>query len=198
MITYNIKNYRIPILITLLTVVLALGGDVISQILRYELSLSESGEVWRMLTAHFIHLDWIHLVLNLSGLWMIWWIVGSNLKEHQWVLLILMISVAVSTGLILWSPSVIWYVGLSGILYGMLITGLIMGMKNLYSMNLFMVLLVIIKITLEQTDINVSLLNISNSIVVTDAHLYGTVVGLLCGIILYINENFYLTSSKID
>lgn len=198
MTTYNIKYYRIPVFITLFAVVLALGGDAFSQMLRYEFSLRETGEVWRVLTAHFIHLDWIHLFLNLSGLWVIWWIVGPSLKEYQWAMVIVILSVAVSMGLILWSPSIMWYVGMSGILYGMLITGLIAGTQNVFSMNLFLFILVIIKIILEQTDVTMSLLNISSSIVVVDAHLYGAVVGLLCGVILRTNHYSYIKSSKIN
>lgn len=186
----SVKHYRIPAAITLLVLLLALMGETAATLLRYEYLFWQQNEVWRVFTAHFIHLDWFHLLLNLAGLWIIWWLVGLTLEEYKWLILILLLSITITLGLKLWSPAIEWYVGLSGVLHGMLITGLIMGMEKALSINSILLVLLAVKIILEQMELTLSLVNLGSSQVVVDAHLYGAVVGLLFGIMLQIKQNY--------
>ena len=54
-----------------LDVVLALG-DSLAAMLRYERGAIASGGWWRLLTAHLVHMDLHHLVLNELGLVLLW------------------------------------------------------------------------------------------------------------------------------
>ena len=191
-----IRNYRIPVIITVLVIMSALGGDVVSLLLRYESSFNQGNEIWRLFTAHLIHLDWTHLTLNLTGLWVIWWLVAHSLKEYQWILVILILSTAITLGLKLWSPTVFWYVGLSGVLYGMLVAGVVADIRVGFSLNLFLLILVVIKIALEQAGSTLSLIETSGSVVVIDAHLYGAMTGFLCGIVLRVTQKIPVVNSR--
>ncbi|MCK4585805.1 MAG: rhombosortase [Gammaproteobacteria bacterium] len=191
-----IRIYSIPVTVTLLVVFLALGGDVMSQLLRYDSSFEIENEIWRLLTAHFIHLDWTHLSLNLTGLWVIWWLIGHSLKEYQWILVILILSIAITLGLKVWSPTIFWYVGLSGLLYGMLVVGAIADIRVGFSLNLFLLILVVTKITLEQFGSTLSLIEAGGSVVVIDAHLYGAMTGFLCGIVLRVTQKIPVVNSR--
>lgn len=181
----NYKHFVIPATISVLAVVLAIIGDPASELLRYQRTWWSHSELWRLLTAHFIHLDWFHLASNLSGLWLIWWFVGSVLSHYQWLAVFLILSLSVTLGLMVVSSSVDWYVGLSGVLYGLLIAGLIAGMKQWFSFDALLCLVVMVKIALEQFAVNISLMDISGGPVIVDAHLYGVIAGVLCGLVLY-------------
>lgn len=91
--------------------------------LRYERNLILQGEVWRMLTAHFVHLNLTHLALNLSGWCLFIWLCGHLYKPQQLSLTILWIALGISAALLLFHPEVHWYLGFSGVLYGLLVAG---------------------------------------------------------------------------
>ena len=61
------------LLAILLLLVLVLGlGDSANQLLRYDRSAIAAGGWWRLLTAHIVHLDVHHLVLNELGIVLMW------------------------------------------------------------------------------------------------------------------------------
>ena len=47
---------------------LGLGEDALRQWGRYDRGALASGELWRLVTAHLVHLSWGHLWLNLAAL----------------------------------------------------------------------------------------------------------------------------------
>src|SRR5260221_13119293 len=61
------------LLLILLVLGLVLGlGDSSSALLRYDRSAIAAGGWWRLLTAHMVHLDAHHLMLNGLGLVLMW------------------------------------------------------------------------------------------------------------------------------
>lgn len=178
----GIRSISLPLFLSVVIVIIAMGGDSISLFLRYQSSLLVKDEYWRFITAHLVHLNWTHLMLNLLGLWVVWWLVGNALKQYQWALIILILAFTITLGLNLLSPAVEWYVGLSGILHGMLVVGLIVEIRSRPVVNLFILVMVIGKIILENT--GVSLTAYMGLPVVADAHLYGVIVGVVSGLLL--------------
>ena len=82
-------------------------------------------EWWRAITAHLVHTGWRHLLLDLAGLWLIA-LVFRRYFSFGWLLGgCLWLGVTISLGLFLGQPSVEWYRGLSGILHGLLVWGLL-------------------------------------------------------------------------
>lgn len=79
-------------------------------------------EPWRLVTGHFVHLDTAHLALNIAGLTVLWLLVGTVWRTRDWVAICIGVVVAISFGLLL-VPGLEWYVGLSGLLHGMLAAG---------------------------------------------------------------------------
>ncbi len=98
----------------------ALPADV-RALLRVEPEAVAAGQWWRLLTAHAIHLSPMHAALNACGL-----ALCCALADAGWTLRRLLLRMAllgVFIALLLWacSPRTSDYVGLSGVLYGLIV-----------------------------------------------------------------------------
>ncbi|RUO72887.1 rhombosortase [Idiomarina ramblicola] len=76
-------------------------------------------EGWPLITAHFIHLDWWHALFNFIGLALIV-LIWREFWTTRWLVNALLIS-GVLTSVVLWIiPIELTFVGLSGVLHGLL------------------------------------------------------------------------------
>jgi len=103
----------------LLAVAVALVGEGASRALRYERQAVLDGQIWRLLTCHLVHLGWGHLLLNLAAGGLIAALLGRFARP----IALLPAALGVGLGLVAFSPGVGWYVGLSGVLHGLLGSG---------------------------------------------------------------------------
>ena len=76
-----------------------------------------------MLTAHAVHLDLHHLLLNELGLVLMWSLFARDYDTVEWCVIVLSGALAISCGLWWLSPSVGWYVGASGVLHSVMAAG---------------------------------------------------------------------------
>jgi len=154
--------------------------------LRYDKNQPE--QFWRFITGHLLHLGWVHLLFNLLGLALITalflpeWRVSSFLYAFVGSLIILNICMYSFTTLI-------WYVGLSGILHGLIGAGAIYSYKIQPRFALLVLLGTSAKIVWEQfTGSSVGTEALIGGKVAFDAHLYGFIGGV-AGAVLYILIN---------
>jgi rhomboid family GlyGly-CTERM serine protease len=162
------------LILLLLGAVLALG-DSFNMLLRFDRGGIAAGGWWRLLTAHIVHLDLHHLILNELGLVLIWALFAQDFDAVDWCIIVLSGALCISCGLWWLSPKVSWYVGASGVLHTVLGAG---TAKHLFERewDRWILLLVICgKLGWEQT------VGHSQPLVVVDAHLYGAISGLLVG-----------------
>ncbi len=117
------RHWWLPLLLALFSIAIAALGDELTQALRFERAAIFSGEGWRLVSGHLVHLGWSHLWLNLAGLLLVWLLVGTALSLRQWGWVIAFTMVGISLGLLWWLPQLQWYVGLSGLLHGLLLAG---------------------------------------------------------------------------
>ena len=96
----------------------ALAGPPVVAALRYERGAVAAGQWWRLLTCHLVHFDVRHLVLNLAGLGLLWWLFVADARPRDWLAVALAAALAVGGGLYVLDPQVAWYLGLSGVLHG--------------------------------------------------------------------------------
>ena len=159
---------------------LGLGGDAVRAWGRYEREALELGELWRLATAHLVHLGWGHLLMNVAALLLLGALFDDLLKPLEWVIAALVSAAAIDLGLYVWQDDVAWYVGLSGVLHGLLAFG---GVRLLPLRPVFAAALLGalgLKLALEQT-VGVlpwSALGTGGPVIVA-AHLYGAAGGLL-------------------
>src|SRR5580698_6267996 len=104
------------LILLILGLVLALG-DSFNMLLRYDRGGIAAGGWWRLLTAHIVHLDWHHLLLNELGLVLVWALFAADYDPIEWAIIAFSGALAISSGLWWLSPRVGWYVGLSGVLH---------------------------------------------------------------------------------
>lgn len=86
---------------------------------RYDRAGLAAGQFWRLLSAHLVHLNGTHLLLNLIGLVLIGELLWGELPPAQGAALMLCSALGVSA--LLWwrQPQLLWYTGLSGVLHGL-------------------------------------------------------------------------------
>ncbi len=188
--SFDQGNWFMAILLVLAAVVIALGGDELRQSLRYDRIWITEGETWRMVTGHFVHLGWAHLGLNVAGLLLVWFLVGMRFDLLSWWIVIGVCLLAVNIGLWTRNPELVWYVGLSGLLHGLLAAGIAAKLRAVDGETLLLAALLVAKLGWEQ--VMGALPGSESGIgghVVVDAHLYGAIGGVLGATLTRIRVN---------
>lgn len=80
-------------------------------------------EPWRLLTAHLVHVNWTHALVN-AGAWLLLArLLAPVLDVRRQLLSLLVGAVFISLALALWHPSIQWYRGASGALHALFFAG---------------------------------------------------------------------------
>jgi rhomboid family GlyGly-CTERM serine protease len=163
------------LVVCLLLLLLTLSGEAGQTLLRYERGALATGEWWRLLTAHLIHLDLRHALLNVVGLALVWALFARDYSPQAWLAILLGAIAAIDAGLWLRDSTVEWYVGSSGVLHGALAAGALAHVRRGERDGWLLVGLLAAKLLYEQA---VGALPFSGSDpVVVDAHLFGVAGG---------------------
>ena len=177
--------WLVPGSLVLVALALLPGGDSVREWLRFDRTGIAAGEAWRLLTGHLVHLGVTHALLNLAGLVLVWILVGRAFRGWQWLLVMAGSVAAIDLGLWFGAPSLEWYVGLSGLLHGMLAAGIVAGLAARSGEALVLAVVVAGKLAWEQfagplpgSEAT------SGGAVIVDAHLYGVIGGALVAAIL--------------
>ena len=167
--------------VTVLTIVIAAAScvagfsqapDASFGLLVWERDAIAAGQWWRLLTAHLIHLNERHLMMNLLGLWLLTELLCERFSVAQFLSLVIVSALGVGVLLSL-QPQLRWYAGFSGVLGGVWSGSAGLNWireKNLC--DLFALLALVIKLACSKPVI-------AGFPVVAVAHLYGALSGLL-------------------
>jgi GlpG protein len=148
---------RIILQIPILTI-LILGLSIVSYILPevssvliYDRPTILKGEVWRLFSSPLVHFTRIHLFYNLLGFAIAGWII--EYKKYQYFgLLCLLMAFFISLSLMIMMPNIIYYGGLSGLVYGSICYIALWGLHEsqpLRSISLVIIIIIPTKIILE-------------------------------------------------
>jgi len=171
-------------LLILTVVLLAVLGEQGRIWLRLERALVLQGEYWRLITGHLVHLGWIHLFWNLVGVALLVRLFPDHYSLRQWLLIVLLCLLAVDVGLVFLKPQLIWYVGMSGVLHGLVAAGGVAWWRyEIKRLPLALSVILLSKLAWEQWRGPVPL---TGADVVVDAHLYGAIGGALAGLIVWL------------
>lgn len=180
-------NYLFLISIIFFTVAFQLMGENGFAIFKYQREDIILGQWWRLVSGHFVHLNWMHLILNIAGLIVIWMLYRRILSQRAWWLLTIGSISVIDLGLLVIHPDIKWYVGLSGTLHGLFAGGAIMNIYLYGKKASLLLVLLIIKLVWEQLSGPLpGSAEISGGRVITEAHLYGAIGGSLIMLLLII------------
>jgi len=153
-------------------------GDVARDGLRYDRTALADGQWWRLVTAHLVHLDLEHALLNLLGLVMMWALFARDYRPVQWLPIVIVIFLAIDAGLWFRDTELHWYVGASGALHGFMAAGTLAHVRRGDLDGWILAVFIVVKLGYEQWH---GALPFSDSTapVVVNAHLYGALGGVL-------------------
>ena len=157
-------------------------GDPARQALSFDRSALAGGEWWRLLTAHFVHLDAEHAFLNSLGVVLMWALFARDYSPWRWAAIYSGSALAVSAGLWFFNPELDWYVGASGALHGVMTAGTIAHLRRRDLDGWILAVFIIAKLAYEQFAGALPFAGTSSTIV--DAHLYGAIGGVALGFFL--------------
>ena len=179
--------WAVPAIILGISIIIMLAGELGKEWLRYDRVWIGQGEVWRFLSGHFAHLSWSHLALNGAGLLLVWFLIGQAYAFSSWVQITLITIATIDIAFWTLNPELYWYVGMSGLLHGLLVAGIIPRLRTLDVETGILLLLLIAKIGYEQFNGPVpGSETTSGGPVVVDAHLYGALGGVLGALLVKI------------
>lgn len=148
--------------------------------MRYQRDAILAGEWWRLVTGHFVHLGWAHLGLNVMGLVLMWTLFVADYTPRQWLIIVAGSIATIDAGFLLLNPELVWYVGLSGALHGVMAAGTLAHLRRREPDGWILAVFLIGKLVYEQVvGVMPYSLKSAGGPVVVDAHLYGAVGALI-------------------
>ena len=197
----SVKTWLPPLILMVLLLLLQLLGNSGREWFCYDRDLIGAGQWWRLLTDSFVHLGWWHLFLNEMGLLVLVLLCPQPLSFAVWTRRVLLLSVAMSLGLYCFVPQLHSYVGMSGVIHGLFLLGLLPQVlrKDLIASGCMVYLFG--KLAWEMVSgTPVSDEQALGGSVVLQSHLFGTLAALAYGVIFRSftrNETFLKDSGTI-
>jgi rhomboid family GlyGly-CTERM serine protease len=152
-----------------------LGGQGARELLRYDRAALAHGQLWRLVTAHVVHLDVRHALLNALGLALMWTLFERDYRPRDWCLIVLGAMAGIDLGLWFADSTIPWYVGSSGVLHGLMAAGTLAALRAGSREGWVLAVLLLGKLLYEQL---LGALPFSgHDPVVVDAHLFGALGG---------------------
>lgn len=182
--SYTKQQYLVTLIVASISLIAFLTeyifGNNITQLFVYHRELIIAGEKWRLLTGHFLHTNGFHLLLNLAALIMLWVLHGRFYTIKNYSMLFIFCAVTTSLGVFYGNPTLIQYVGLSGVLHGVFVFGAMMDINAKDKTGYLLFIGVWLKIAHEQyygasNDVS----DLIEASVAIDAHLWGAIGGLI-------------------
>lgn len=151
-----------------------------TQIFRFHQDWIQQVEPWRVITAHWVHFNWQHLALNALGLVLCVAIARPDWSIRRWVAYNLLLAIGISALFTWLNSELVWYVGYSGVLFGLFLLAAIELYKTERVIALLLGIGVCSKVGLEQiSDLKVTSSDLIGVPVIIDAHLYGLLLALV-------------------
>lgn len=180
----SLRVWLLPLLVMLLIGLLALGGESLRDALRWDREALDAGEWWRLWTGNFVHLGYWHAFLNALGVLVLVLLCPETLTWQVWVRRLLLLSLGMSLGLYFFVPDVTAYVGMSGVIHGLFVLGLMPQVLKKDLIALGCLLYLVGKIGWElYAGAPVSDEAALGGKVLVESHLYGTLSAFLYGFI---------------
>ncbi|WP_277054443.1 rhombosortase [Pseudoalteromonas marina] len=187
-------RYILPPLLLILFSTIFAAFDL-NNLLEFNRALVNKGELWRIFTSQFVHANWAHLGLNISGVFLIWLLHGEYTTPTRYFINTITLALWCGLGVYFYCPDIHIYTGLSALLHGVIIWGAVKDITQGLKSGYLLFIGVWVKIAYEQlSGPSADIGELINSTVAIDAHLIGAIGGSLLGIELVIK--YYKNRAK--
>jgi rhomboid family GlyGly-CTERM serine protease len=158
------------------------GGEPLTQLWRYERDAIAAGQWWRFATAHFVHMDAGHALLNCTGLVLLWALFARSWRPGQWLFALAFTMLTIDLGFWFVSTGLQWYVGASALLHGAFACGCMALVFQRDRLGQLAAVVLVAKLVWEQVHGPLPLE--TRHPVVTISHAYGAVGGAVAALLL--------------
>jgi len=181
------QHITAPISLIILMFVLELAKPLSIQWFGFSSNDILNGEFWRIITGQLLHTNFNHLLLNVSGVVLIWALHGEHYHSKHFTLAVLTSLTLLGISLLcisLWGVDGYQnYAGLSGILHSLLVYGGIIDINKKDKTGWLLLLGVLAKVLYEVIiGPEQSTMDLIQADVAVEAHFMGCVVGLIMGL----------------
>lgn len=192
------KTQILPVLIIIGLALLAfIYEKALITTLIYHREYITQGEIWRLISGHFFHTNQNHLILNLAGIVLLWALHGQYYQLRWYLLFFIFSAIFTSTGIYFTSPDLLTYVGLSGILHGVLVIGAIADIKHKLLSGYLLLIGLLIKILNEQIfGESKEMVALINAQIAIDAHLWGAISGVIFALYYWLVKNHSIKKAE--
>jgi rhomboid family GlyGly-CTERM serine protease len=190
------RDYLLYIFLLVTIVLLSLAEPMSSQWLMFDRDAINEGQIWRLFSAHFVHLSSAHLLGNALGVVLLAYIAGRSLNNLIGILLLAWCLLVVGIGLYGYASYLERYVGLSGVLHGLLLVAPFLSTFYSRRIATCFLLVIVAKVAWEQSSFydDMSMVGVIGGRVETNAHLLGVIAGLFF-LLAYYAYSYYLKRS---
>jgi rhomboid family GlyGly-CTERM serine protease len=182
------RDYVLYLFLLVTIVLLMLAEPVSSQWLMFDRSAIDEGQLWRLFSAHFVHLSPMHLLGNAMGVILLGYIAGRSLSNALGVTLLVWCLLVVGGGLYVFADYLERYVGLSGVLHGLILVAPFISPFYSRRIAASFLVLIVTKVLWEQSSFydDMAMVGMIGGRVEANAHLLGTIAGLLFLLVYYL------------
>jgi rhomboid family GlyGly-CTERM serine protease len=191
------RDYLLYICLLATVVLLAIAEPISSHWLMFDRDAINEGQIWRLFSGHFVHLSMSHLLGNALGIVLLAYIAGRSLNNLVGILLLAWCVVVVGIGLYGYADYLDYYVGLSGVLHGLLLVAPFVSPFYSRAIAGCFLLVIVSKVVWEQSSWydDMAMAGMIGGRVEVNAHLLGVIAGLVFLLVYYVHA--YL-QEKID
>lgn len=157
-------------------------------LLEYRRGLATS-EPWRLFTGHFVHLSFLHALLNCAALLLLDRLFADRLRPRNLFAILGLAPILISMIFWLALPELQWYRGLSGVLHAVFFAGCVVWIAESAGRARWLPVAALIggtlKVLIEQPwDASFPVHEVLRIAVVPQSHLIGAIVGTAAGLLL--------------
>lgn len=176
---FSPRLWRAPLILMLILLATECLGEFGRHWLGFDREAIADGQLWRLLTGSFVHLGWYHWMLNEIGLVVLVLLCPQPMAGREWVRRLLLLALAMAVALYAFSPRIERYAGLSGVMHGLFVLGLLPQARRRDPIGLGCLAFLFAKLAYEQiAGAPLSDAAAIGGYVATDSHLYGALAAL--------------------
>ncbi|MBY6212102.1 rhombosortase [Microbulbifer agarilyticus] len=166
--------------VVFLVVLAQLISEHAQNVLRFDREAILAGQYWRLLSAHFLHTNLPHALINAGACAILWHLFKAHLRPLPAAVLLSLMCLLTGTAILFFSPHLTYYVGLSGALHALIVWGCAKDLMHGERFGLAILAGVFAKIAWEQLGGDTSATaTLIDAQVAIDAHLWGALAGLI-------------------